>query len=166
MQRAAKARKAPSSEDLQLEAGDLVGFYKPGKPPKDVPNWKGPATVASAAAPETGNLTIQRQGRELSIKATDVRRAILSSYAVAFVATENDPAQTLIDFVHSIGDGFEHLGWASSANGWALTKVSQRYPRIVAAMLQVASCGLHLNGVAAARVGRKVPTLPGLRDFE
>ena len=88
------------------------------------------------------------------------------SCAVTFVATENDPAQTLIDFVRSIGDGFEHLGWASTANGWALTKVSQRYPRIVAAMLQVASCGLHLNGVVAARVGGKVPALPGLHDFE
>ena len=69
------------------------------------------------------------------------------SYAVAFVATENDTAQMPIDFAHSIGDGFEHLGWASAANGWALTKVSQRYPRIIAAMLQVASCVLHLNGV-------------------
>eukprot|EP00959_Pyramimonas_sp_CCMP1952_P288837 6040851-Pyramimonas_sp.AAC.1 len=33
-------------------------------------------------------------------------------------------------------------------------------------MLQVASCGLHINGAVAARVGRKVPTLPGLHDFE
>ena len=40
MERAAKARKAPALEDLKLEIGDLVNFYKPGKPPKDVPNWK------------------------------------------------------------------------------------------------------------------------------
>ena len=47
---------------------------------------------------------------------------MLFSYAVVFVATEKDPAQMLIDFAHSIGDGFEQLGWASTANGWALTK--------------------------------------------
>ncbi|CAK0867548.1 unnamed protein product [Prorocentrum cordatum] len=62
--------------------------------------------------------------------------------------------------------GFEHLGWAIGSGGWTLTKISQKCPHVVAAMFQVAFCGLHLNGVVAARVGKKVPTLPGLHDFE
>ncbi|CAK0873248.1 unnamed protein product, partial [Prorocentrum cordatum] len=72
MERAAKSRAAPVLEALKLEIGDLVHFFNRGKAPKEVPNWKGPAKVVSAAAPETGTLTIQWQGRIMAIKATDV----------------------------------------------------------------------------------------------
>eukprot|EP00959_Pyramimonas_sp_CCMP1952_P298713 6247766-Pyramimonas_sp.AAC.1 len=68
--------------------------------------------------------------------------------------------------MHNIGEGLEHLGWASTSAGWTLTRTSRRCPIVVVAMLQVASRGLHINGCVAARVGRKVPALPGLHDFE
>ena len=114
MERVSKSRAAPILEESKLEIGDLVDFSKPGKAPKDVPNWKGPATVVSATALETSTLTLIWQGRDLAIRATDVRRAILYVYSVTFVSSESDPAQTLIDFAHGITEDFEHLGWAST----------------------------------------------------
>ncbi|CAK0849180.1 unnamed protein product, partial [Prorocentrum cordatum] len=110
-ERAAKARTGPVAEDLQLEVGDLVDFYKQAKAPKDVPNWQGPAKVASASAPETGTITVHRQGRDLIVNVPDVRRAISYSYAVSFMTVDSDPAIILLDFMHNIGEGFEHLGW-------------------------------------------------------
>eukprot|EP00959_Pyramimonas_sp_CCMP1952_P188903 3951165-Pyramimonas_sp.AAC.1 len=70
------------------------------------------------------------------VNTPDVRRAILYSYSVSFVAVESGPALTLSDFVHNIREGFEHLGWASTSSGWALTKLPKSYPIVVAAMLQ------------------------------
>eukprot|EP00959_Pyramimonas_sp_CCMP1952_P191301 4000230-Pyramimonas_sp.AAC.1 len=35
MEKATKSRAAPTLEDLKLEIGDLVDFYKPGKASKD-----------------------------------------------------------------------------------------------------------------------------------
>ena len=122
--------------------------------------------MVSAESPETGTLTIQWQGHDTPVQAEHVRRAILCAHAVAFVATESDPVRILLEFVYSVDSGSEHPAWASTSLGWQLTKISQRYPNVTAAMFQVAACGLHLNGVVAARVGRKTPTLPGLHDFE
>eukprot|EP00959_Pyramimonas_sp_CCMP1952_P053948 1128302-Pyramimonas_sp.AAC.1 len=72
----------------------------------------------------------------MAIKATDVRRAILFTYAVSFVSTESDSSRVLIGFVRDIGEGFEHLGLASISSCWSLTKTSQKCPGVVVAMLQ------------------------------
>ena len=164
MRRAVNARTTPTIEDLHLQGGDLVDIYR--RPlSKDLPGWRGPATVISAVSPESGNITVKWQGHEMAVRRADLRRAILFWQAY-LTREERSPAQIAMDFAEQVNTGYIHIGWASTESGWMLTKNSQRYPWLLVAIMALASCGLHLSGCIAARLGRRAPQLPGLHDFE
>jgi len=170
IQRAAKARTVPTIEDLLLEPGDLVYIYiymyrKPTS--KDLPGWRGPATVVSAASPETGRVTVKWQGHELAVRRAELRRAILyASFIVYRNQHESSPLRTITEFVEQPNGQLLHLGWTYTTTGWHLTSASTQYHTILAALMNIASCGLHLTSCIAARLGQRVPNLPGLHTFE
>eukprot|EP00974_Lingulodinium_polyedra_P061841 5969811-Lingulodinium_polyedra.AAC.1 len=48
IKRALNTRTQAPGEALELSVGDMVDFYRPPAP-KDVPGWRGPATVTDTS---------------------------------------------------------------------------------------------------------------------
>ena len=75
---AEKSNTRLAAEQLQLQNGDLVEFYR--KPQhKDSPGWRGPARVIDCT-PETtqhGTIGLNWQGRPLTVRIADLRRALV-----------------------------------------------------------------------------------------
>ena len=115
MKRALDARTTPAIQDLELETGDLVDVYRQ-PPAKDMPGWRGPCTVVSAASPDTGHITVRWQGRDMSVRVADLRRAILFACFLS-ISQGQDPADLLVAFIAELHDRHVHLGWTRSATG-------------------------------------------------
>ena len=77
----AKARRAEqtktrrSGELLQLEPGDVVEFWRKAST-KDIEAWHGPAVVADVTSLRDGQVSVRWQGRVITCRLQDIRRAL------------------------------------------------------------------------------------------
>ena len=78
----AKARRADqtktrrSGELLRLEPGDVVEFWRKAST-KDIEAWHGPAVVADVTSLRDGQISVRWQGRVLTCRLQDIRRALV-----------------------------------------------------------------------------------------
>ena len=86
----------------------------------------GPCTVVSAASPDTGHITVRWQGRDMSVRVADLRRAILFACFLS-INQGQDPADLLVAFIAELHDRHVRLGWTRSATGWALTAATETH---------------------------------------
>ena len=78
IERALESKTRVAGEQLALEQGDLVDFWR--KPAtKDESGWRGPARVIEPPGRNTDAstpaATVRWQGRDLQVRTQDVRRA-------------------------------------------------------------------------------------------
>lgn len=165
MQRADKSKTRPAGELQGLAVGDLVEFYRP-PPTKDVSGWHGPATVTDLLALDHGIIGIRWQGRSMTCRTQDVRRALL--YPVFLTrAPVSSPMEEIRNAAGHLRD-VHRLGWVQAPDGgkWVECRDNKLMPRVMLAGLQVASCHLHLDGCVSMRIGRGARKLEGIANMD
>ena len=88
LERALASKTRLAIEQLELNQGDLVDFYRPPAT-KDESGWRGPAEVVEAPGPP---IVIRWQGRHLQVRTQDLRRALVY-FVYPLLAFENDDPQ-------------------------------------------------------------------------
>ena len=156
--RAAQTKTRRAGELLELEPGDLVEFYRKASS-KDIECWSGPATVVDITSIRDGLISIRWQGRVISCRIQDVRRAL--TYVTLLSANRHDsPVSVLQNAAESHVGIIIRLGWFQQGGSWRSFEGNQRYPRELLAGLHVAACNLGFMGVVALRFGRAISSLP------
>ena len=168
MSRALNSKTRPASERLELSTGDLVDYRRP-EANKDVSQWKGPAKVVDLSRQHEGDIVVDFQGRTISCRTQDVRRALLH-FVFPSTATPGSvvsPIHELMHLAESMNIGtWMHLGWELKRDGWRLTTETVRHYDTYLAALHVAACGLRLVGCLSVRVAHGVQSLPGAHDCD
>ena len=165
MQRADKSKTRPAGELQGLAVGDLVEFYRP-PPTKDVSGWHGPATVTDLLALDHGIVGIRWQGRSMTCRMQDVRRALL--YPVFLTRQPvSSPMEEIRNAAAHLRD-VHRLGWVQAPDGgkWVECRDNKLMPRVLLAGLQIASCHLHLEGCISMRIGRGARKLEGIANMD
>ena len=88
LERALASKTRLATEQLELNQGDLVDFYRPPAT-KDESGWRGPAEIVEAPGPP---IVIRWQGRHLQVRTQDLRRALVY-FVYTLLAFENDDPQ-------------------------------------------------------------------------
>ena len=149
---AERTKTRPAGELLELQTGDLVEFYRPPLT-KDVSGWRGPATITDVTSLSDGIMSIRWQGRVLSCRVQDVRRALV--YWTFLTARRAfSPMEEIFNFCHHMKSDVIRLGWICKRDGWHECVGNQQFPKILLAGLHVAACSLHLDGCIGFRIGR------------
>jgi hypothetical protein len=160
---ASKTRVTGEAKDLKL--GDQVDFFRRGAT-KDDSGWRGPATYLDQ---DGGQHSIRWQGRHLSVRTQDLRRAL--TYLVFLTQDEHvwprgeSPSGLLLAFVDGLRNECIRLGWLYH-QGWQRAKANSSLSDVVFAILFVASNGIHINNCIGARLGHGVSTLAPLEDVD
>eukprot|EP00974_Lingulodinium_polyedra_P026920 2595782-Lingulodinium_polyedra.AAC.1 len=74
--RALDARARAPGEVLELSVGDLVDFYRPPAS-KDVPGWRGPASVTDVSSISHGTVSLRWQSHAIECRIRDIRHALM-----------------------------------------------------------------------------------------
>jgi hypothetical protein len=120
MQRADKSKTHPAGELQGPAVGDLFEFYRP-PPTKDVSGWHGPATVTDLLVLDHGVIGIRWQGRSMTCRMQDVRRALL--YPVFLTRqTVSSPMEELRNAAGHLRD--VHFKHQMVASGWSAETTS------------------------------------------
>jgi len=176
IERALQSKTRLSIEQLELEPGQLVDFWR--KPAtKDESGWRGPATVLSIGDPGSGSplATIQWQGSKISVRTQDLRRALVYFAMLMFPATEHeDPREVLFRFLDGMKKGqLVRVGWVrchhggeSSPTRWLRAKASAQHSEVLLAVLHVAATHFGLAGCVGARLGHGVAKLESIVDCD
>ena len=165
LDRALASKTRPTGEAKDLKQGDQIEFFRRGAT-KDESGWRGPATYLDQ---DGGQHSIRWQGRHLSVRTQDVRRALI--YLVFLTQDEHtwprgsSPHGLLWSFVDGMRSECFRLGWVYN-NGWRRAKASASLSDVVLAILFVASNGIHLQNCIGARLGHGMSTLPPLEDVD
>ena len=158
--RASASRTRPAGELLGIEVGELVEFFR--KPStKDTSGWHGPATVVDTTSMRDGQLGLRWQGRLITCRLQDVRRA-LTYTCLLMVPQANSPTTMVQQAAELLMGTIVRLGWFRSGDRWLAFEANVRYPRELLAGLHLASCLLHLTGVVSFRMGCDVLSLPAV----
>ena len=165
LDRALKSKTRRPAEQLELQAGDLVDFYRQPTT-KDDSGWRGPATVVTV---ESGTITVRWQERFFQCRTQDIRRALVMFAMLARYEDghwpRSSPTQTLKSFADSLDGKMVRLGWVLQGQ-WHRLSTNRRAAEVLHAALHVAACGLHLRGCIGVRVGRGVRVLEGILDMD
>ena len=110
---ASKARLA--NEQLELQQGDLVDFYRQPAT-KDESGWRGPAEVVEAPGPP---IVIRWQGRHLQVRTQDLRRALVYFVYTLPAFVNDDPQRSnatsvLVEFAEQLHKEVVRIGWVQS----------------------------------------------------
>ena len=115
LERALNSKTRLAVEQLELQPGDLVDFWR--KPAtKDESGWRGPARVVELGnkdGDESSATTVKWQGRSLQVRTQDLRRALVYLVHLAFptIGTE-DPRDLVVTFAESLQRGQQvRIGW-------------------------------------------------------
>ena len=115
IERALDSKTRLAVEQLELEPGDLVDFWR--KPAtKDESGWRGPARVVEPGdrgGDESSATTVQWQGRMLQVRTQDLRRALVYCALMAFPTAEaQDPRDLMVSFAEGLQKGqLVRIGW-------------------------------------------------------
>ena len=164
IERAMRAKTRGTVESEMFENGDLVEFHRPPMS-KDDSGWRGPATVVSV---DGGTVTVRWQERFMQVRKQDIRRALVLYSMLSAQSGEwarTSPTQTLMAFADAQQGAVVRLGWLQQ-EGWHRAEANRLHSEVVAALLHVAACGLHLIGCVGGRVGRGVAVLEGVAEVD
>ena len=165
LDRALASKTRVTGEAKEFKQGDQVEFFRRAVT-KDESGWRGPATYLDQ---DGGQHSIRWQGRHLSVRTQDVRRAL--AYVSFLTQDEFDwpsgvsPLGMLVSFVESLRGECIRLGWLNN-HGWRRAKANASVSDIVYAILLVASNGIHINNCIGARLGHGVASLAPLDDVD
>ena len=169
LERALSSKTRLAVEQLELQPGDLVDFWR--KPAtKDESGWRGPARVVELGdkdGDESSATLVKWQGRTLLVRTQDLRRALVYLVHLAFpTAGVQDPRELVVTFAEGLQRGQQiRVGWvridmsqskvrsnpksgasasavcgaAASAAGWLRAKSSSQYSELLLATLHVAA---------------------------
>ncbi len=160
MQRAAASSTRPAGELLQLAAGDLIEFHRPGLT-KDTPGWRGPAVVTDLSRLSEGVVGFNWQSRHMTARTQDVRRALMFLHLLAHSHPVQSPSSEVMALAETLND-VVRLGWMHSAGSWRECEANKQFPRALLAALHMASCNLQLAGCVGLRLGSNVRKLEGV----
>ena len=97
LERALNSKTRLAVEQLELQPGDLVDFWR--KPAtKDESGWRGPARVVELGdkdGDESSATTVKWQGRSLPVRTQDLRRALVYLVFLAFRPAGHKTRETL-----------------------------------------------------------------------
>ena len=160
----AKARRAEqtktrrSGELLQLEPGDVVEFWRKAST-KDIEAWHGPAVVADVTSLRDGQVSVRWQGRVITCRLQDIRRAL--AYIALLVSSPlTSPIAVLQNAAESHSAMVVRVGWFKHKGEWRAFEANSRYSRELLAGLHVAACNLSFSGTVSFRFGSNVSSLP------
>ena len=168
-ERAERAARSKTRRAVQLERYEVDDKVEIFRAPanKDTSGWRGPCKITHVA--EDGTVHVTWQGSSLICRPQDVRRALTYFCFVGMMlngdnlVSKNTPFDMLRRYVGSLIRCQEYHGVTCDRGIYCLSRVSTRYPSVLAAILQIAACGLHLAGCIGARVGHGVKELVGLQ---
>ena len=114
VERALESKTRVAGEQLALEQGDLVDFWR--KPAtKDESGWRGPARVVEPPGRNTDAstpaATVRWQGRDLQVRTQDIRRALIYCVMLVFASwggkanNHGDPLWVIAAFVDGLMKG-------------------------------------------------------------
>ena len=158
--RAEQTKTRRSGELLQLEPGDIIEFWRKAST-KDLEAWHGPATVADTTSLRDGQLSVRWQGKIITCRLQDVRRALIYAVLLSEPAL-NTPIAVLQNAAESHQGVVVRLGWFRSKGAWRACEANARYPFELLAGLHVAACNLSFLGVISLRFGCGVASIPGI----
>ena len=136
---------------------------------KDMPGWRGPATVLSVNH-EDGNVTVRFQGRTIDRKTTEVRTHVpFLVFESALFADRFEHFRAVQRAAEDLTPGQTHiLGLLRKQDGqWQLTKSAAESPgrELLQSAMIAASSALYLQGCLAIRLCRGVPNTQPLAGF-
>ena len=163
IQRAITDRTRPAAQLLDLRTGDLIDFHRKEQQ-KDLPGWRGPATVTDLSRQDDGIIQFDFQGRSMSARPADVRRALM--HLIFLAASARGPRTSPWDVIVlalgcMVSGSWLALGWELRAGGWTMTADTPKHYSVYLAALQCAACGLHLAGAITVRLAAGASNLPG-----
>ena len=165
LDRALESKTRKPGEALELRSGDQVEFFRRAVS-KDESGWRGPATYLDQ---DGGQHSIRWQGRHLTVRTQDIRRAL--AY-LCFLAADDrtwirgtSPTKLLVSFVDGLRSEQIRVGWLYHES-WVRAKANVHLSDVVLAVLWVASNAVHLPNCIGARMGQGVPSLAPLDDVE
>ena len=112
-----------SGEQLQLTDGDMVEIYH-NSSQKDRPGWVGPARVTDLTQLQHGKVTVNWQGRHITVPIEQLRRAL--TYMVRFMdvhdfrlhhAEQTNSWDVIARFVNTMHKRSVIVGWMHTARG-------------------------------------------------
>ena len=115
LERALNSKTRLAVEQLELQPGDLVDFWR--KPAtKDESGWRGPARVVELGdkdGDESSATLVKWQGRTLLVRTQDLRRALVYLVHLAFpTAGVQDPRELVVTFAEGSQRGQQiRVGW-------------------------------------------------------
>ena len=158
--RASAAKTRMAGEALQLEPGDAVEFWRKAST-KDVEAWHGPATVVDTTSVRDGLVSVRWQGRILSCRLQDIRRALV--YAVFLgITVVNSPVHVLRTASESHAGVCIRIGWFKQKGVWRACDSNARYAQELLSGLHVAACNLGFHGVVSLRFGSSLVSLSAI----
>ena len=156
IKRASESKTRIATQQLQLEPGDLVDFWR--RPDtKDESGWRGPATLVDTRQP----VTIRWQDRFLQVRTQDLRRALVYLVLLTQNTGNNyavDPTEVLMDFAEKQEHSAVRVGWIYT-EGWRRARANAMHSQLLMAVLHVAACGWDRQDCIGARIGRGISTL-------
>ena len=114
-ERALNSRTRLAVEQLELEPGDLVDFWR--KPAtKDESGWRGPARVVEPGyrgSEDSSATIVQWQGRTLQVRTQDLRKALVYCAILALPTAElQDPREFMVSSAENLQQGqLIRIGW-------------------------------------------------------
>ena len=168
LQRAMSDRTRPAGQLMDLKPGDLIDFHRKEQQ-KDVPGWRGPARVTDLSRIDEGVIQFDFQGRSMSARPADVRRALM--HLVFMAAASRGPRTSPWDVVARMLGCMQMmswmtLGWELRSGGWSMTAETPKHYDVYLAALHCAACGLHIAGVVTVRLAAGAVTLPGVHGAD
>jgi len=178
IQRALNSKTRISQEQLTLEKGDQIDFYRTPAT-KDESGWRGPAIVIEPGPPTV----VKWQDRFLQVRTQDVRRSLVylaflgckltgEQHTYENVETgeyykvnNEDPLSVLTAFAEGLDCRIIRLGWLND-QGWRRAEANITLSEVLLAALHVAACGLHLSGCIGVRIGSGVSALEGVIGYD
>lgn len=161
IRRAAATQTRPAGELLDLRPGDQIDLWRAPKT-KDLTAWRGPATVLSTANIEHGFVDAQWQGRALSVRLADCRRALAYIITLEY---DSPPLLELRKHALSINNVIKIFAVIHTARGWQLSKAAAEHPEVLHAAVHT---GYNVFGLrcVGCRIGHGVALLPGQFETE
>ena len=115
LERALNSKTRLAVEQLELQPGDLVDFWR--KPAtKDESGWRGPARVVELGdkdGDESSATMVKWQGMTLQVRTQDLRRALVYLVHLAFPTIGvQDPRDLVVTFAEGLQRGqLVRVGW-------------------------------------------------------
>ena len=160
--RVGRALKAVTQKEESFQPDDLVELYRTPSS-KDVSGWSGPHRVVESRAFD-GVVVLRINGQNRPYRIQDVRHALLAIDLAGLVSPEGASLalKVLHAYLAEMPEGRADIfGLIENEQGkMVTTKTTSRFPKVAKAINYIIRSSLQMHDVTAARIGRKVQSLP------